>query len=690
MGVFIIDKTNPQLLEPIKKWFKELEFVQTSTHYLELILSFLDTIQQKLSSITSLFSSDSLEKETGQILQPLDRKLEDYKPPKPVFTSMVEKKEVPAKEVHTEIRVNKEKKDKREEMLDVTEKPQPSPSPLLPSPPLPSPPLSSPPPSSSPPKKETPKTQAPESLKELEKICGQTATKAVASYQKAISALQDYNRDVIKVVESGDNAVSHDTWKRLKEATEKRRSALKEAEELGTSVLDSLKQMYYLIDEPKFDAPAAVKSAARKNIKKILDDLDGIKKKFDDELERGNINEHFFKQVKNARENFDEELHILFPSINLEEKKLSIKEDAFDLFVVYMYNKVTYLQRELEKLQTLHAAKVKAALRASGDNLSEEMINELLRLRIEEEKRAMEEDFSKKLLEKEKQFDEDLRRQLKLYSQINADHLREVLQMKEDEMSRKMERALSEQAEAESMKYKAQQAPIIGRLRGLEAAMKARIEEEKGASNAQLLWSACMALVRAVKATSHGAAEPAIRPLEAEIKAISKAAPNSDPLVRAAINGIPPEASKRGVYPEDALRKKFLDVEKQARKLALVPEEGAALPIHILSYIQSALIVDAAIPKQELEDGPIDAASLNTYDILKRARYWMDRGDFKMTLRYMNLLKGAPRCVAREWMNETRILLETLQAIDTLMAYAGVAGLKYASVSESPKLSTGQ
>lgn len=55
-------------------------------------------------------------------------------------------------------------------------------------------------------------------------------------------------------------------------------------------------------------------------------------------------------------------------------------------------------------------------------------------------------------------------------------------------------------------------------------------------------------------------------------------------------------------------------------------------------------------------------------------RYWLDRGDFGMTLRYMNLLKGAPRQVACEWMNETRIFLETQQAADTLMAYAAATG----------------
>lgn len=64
-------------------------------------------------------------------------------------------------------------------------------------------------------------------------------------------------------------------------------------------------------------------------------------------------------------------------------------------------------------------------------------------------------------------------------------------------------------------------------------------------------------------------------------------------------------------------------------------------------------------------------------------RYWLDRGDFKMTLRYMNLLKGASRSIARDWMNETRILLETQQAVDTLLAYAGAIGLVFLGAGDS-------
>lgn len=41
----------------------------------------------------------------------------------------------------------------------------------------------------------------------------------------------------------------------------------------------------------------------------------------------------------------------------------------------------------------------------------------------------------------------------------------------------------------------------------------------------------------------------------------------------------------------------------------------------------------------------------------------------------MNLLQGAPRAIARQWMEEARIMLETQQAANTLMAHATASGL---------------
>lgn len=109
--------------------------------------------------------------------------------------------------------------------------------------------------------------------------------------------------------------------------------------------------MYNLIDEFVFEAPAHMKTAARRNVRKIIDDVDEAKRKYTEELQSGNLVERYWKQIKTAREDFNEELQILFPNINIHDKKLSVSEEAFDLFVLHMYHKVNNLQKELEKLR---------------------------------------------------------------------------------------------------------------------------------------------------------------------------------------------------------------------------------------------------------------------------------------------------------------------------------------------------
>ena len=59
------------------------------------------------------------------------------------------------------------------------------------------------------------------------------------------------------------------------------------------------------------------------------------------------------------------------------------------------------------------------------------------------------------------------------------------------------------------------------------------------------------------------------------------------------------------------------------------------------------------------------------------SRYYLDRGDLTQTLKYMNLLQGAARKVSTDWMKEARMLLETQQAANTLMAHAAASGLLY-------------
>jgi mitofilin len=94
-----------------------------------------------------------------------------------------------------------------------------------------------------------------------------------------------------------------------------------------------------------------------------------------------------------------------------------------------------------------------------------------------------------------------------------------------------------------------------------------------------------------------------------------------DDFVQCVLRCIPKPAITRGVFPEDALKERFIDVCEAARKVALVGENGAPLPIYVLSGIMNMFMLRSErILNIESVDKPIDIDSLNTHDILDRAK----------------------------------------------------------------------
>lgn len=95
-----------------------------------------------------------------------------------------------------------------------------------------------------------------------------------------------------------------------------------------------------------------------------------------------------------------------------------------------------------------------------------------------------------------------------------------------------------------------------------------------------------------------------------------------DELVSVILDHLPEKAKTRGVYPENAIRERFLKVEQLARRLALVPEKDATIMTYILSYIQSVLVIQPSelISQAELNNEPVDFSKLSTFEILDRTR----------------------------------------------------------------------
>merc|ERR1719412_3013123 len=75
-------------------------------------------------------------------------------------------------------------------------------------------------------------------------------------------------------------------------------------------------------------------------------------------------------------------------------------------------------------------------------------------------------------------------------------------------------------------------------------------------------------------------------------------------------------------------------------------------------------------------DSNLDIDSLSNYDAITLARGCVERGDIAQAVRYLTLLKGEPANVSKDWIKEARLLLETQQACDALLAHAAAFGLE--------------
>lgn len=521
-----------------------------------------------------------------------------------------------------------------------------------------------------------------EMIADFEAKMSEDAMIAVKAFNRSLYALKNYNYDIEVIVEESVENIHPDVWNGLKEKTIEKNQAIEEAELHSQEALCSiskLKEMLGRVD--KKNVPEAMFERTKANMQRIQEDLARSRKDMDVELQNSKLTEKYWEKVDQARKHFSKELEALFPNINFNEKEVAISSSDIDLFVLHAMSKVLFFQKELNRLDTLGNKRLQNAIdEAKRTGNVEPLTREQICQQLEKEKRALELQHNRKCLQLRQQSESELRNKLKLQSEAFTDHLDDAIRTREQEMERLLNRKFDEELQLERTKYKMQVSAMVGRLRGMEEALKARSDADKTAKKAQILWSACQTLIKAVKTSAVGKpAEEQLRPLKDEITAVKKASNETDELVNAVIDAIPEEALSRGVFPEDVLRERFLAVEKVARNVALLPETGGRLHLYFLSYLQSLLLMNATnpIPVAEMNDDKVDFTKLTNNDVLQRARYWLDRGDFAQALKYMNLLKGAPRTIARQWMNETRILLETQQAASTLMAYATSSGLMY-------------
>ncbi|XP_013785078.1 MICOS complex subunit MIC60-like [Limulus polyphemus] len=382
--------------------------------------------------------------------------------------------------------------------------------------------------------------------------------------------------------------------------------------------------------------------------------------------------------IEKGKEKFKKELEAALPDVKLGEKGQKLTEEELNFLIAHAHRRVEQLQRRLAKQMVTEQERIQKAMEKQQEEDSK-VTDARVSVELANQQRELEISYQKDVNNLKEEFEHELRQQLRRQAAAHSDHLQEVLLSQQKELSRKHDEELKDKLLQEKTRQLSEMAESMSKLKGIENTLKAREELDKAAKKAQKLWLACQALKQSVKSgrpDEEGYGQP--KPLDREITAINEAAEKDKPYVAAVLAGIPKEALHRGVYTEESLKERFHKVNKVCRRVALIDENGGSLYRYLVSYLQSLLVIESAkLPAGELNnENEVDPSKWHTFDILTRIRHSLDHENLEQALRYANQLKGEPRNVARDWIKELRLLLETRQAADALIAHAAAVSVQ--------------
>lgn len=127
-----------------------------------------------------------------------------------------------------------------------------------------------------------------------------------------------------------------------------------------------------------------------------------------------------------------------------------------------------------------------------------------------------------------------------------------------------------------------------------------------------------------------------------------------------------------GVWSEPDLKERFARVKRICSRVALIDERGGSLFKYFISYVQSFFIFT---PRFDPGEGRGDYVSVDelskasTFGLLACAEYYVERGEWENALRVMQMLRGEPGRLARDWIQDAIKLIEIRQACQLMSSY---------------------
>ncbi|KAK3751355.1 hypothetical protein QZH41_009314 [Actinostola sp. cb2023] len=499
----------------------------------------------------------------------------------------------------------------------------------------------------------------------------QTAQDAVAAQKKATELLLNHVKQLKSALEMGEQGSMKELSKTVLKTQKEAEDAINEAKACQIKVNQEIEKVHAVIKEAEASGAheagvKASKEAARVSYEVLTAAAELQKAKSEDMV----LGEHK-KFLDESKSILKKELEEILPGALKEDKgkKGAKSEDTKSeaVLLAYARKRLEHLKQQLSSQREEEQKRLEQVL-----SVQREEDNKLADIKMKQELDKLTAEFGitqkKRESELASEHETALRQQLRRQAAAYSDHLAEVLNVQAHQLQERYHSELNEKITHEKESYSSKLNTALSRLRGIENAVDSRADAEKSNKKSQELWLACQALQSAIDRGIK-----ALKPLYLEVGAITSAAPD-DPVINGVIGAVPQEALQRGIYTEKTLAARFPGVKQSCRRVAMVGDDNRGPWTYFLSFIQSFFIFDKFDPR--VDDETVDLESMDTFEILARAEYYVLKGDLELSARFVNQLKGEPRKLAYDWLREVRLLLETRQAARFLSSYAAAAGMK--------------
>ncbi|XP_013165405.1 PREDICTED: MICOS complex subunit MIC60 [Papilio xuthus] len=477
-----------------------------------------------------------------------------------------------------------------------------------------------------------------------------------------------------QVVEDTMNDFTMPKLKELRKAMEERMDLVRVSIQNALEAQEGMEELTRYLDCGVQALPEAIEKT-KEMMEQCQEKIKATLIQYQWENDKALVRDRQWQMVETYIEKYTEENEILIPGLHYTHNKLRMDGDP-DLLLYHTYR---YKQDLEEELQEVVAGMKERADRAVDTTRSEdektererklflENLTKLKRLELEKDFKTREENLKKR---NDDMLKDALRKQLQRHEEI----LEKKLKQREIEATAKLNQMVADKVAAEKRLFAKQRTEMAAKLKILEDKLAAHLKAEKETKRSQELWAAGSSLLAA---TRRG--EKCVN-ISKELKAVQKASGGEDKLVSTVMKSIPRSVWADGVVPDSVLKANYYKMEKTALKVALVELEGSPLPIYFISWLQSMFLFFkvSGIPQKEVDDPPKEPAKdLDTFDLLQRARFWMERGNLAVAIRYVARLEGASLVAAETWLEAARIHLEIRQAAEAIVAHAAALGLQY-------------